>query len=1009
MIEGWARRFLVGLFQSSTVLFVGYSHGDTVMKYLARALPVDASAPRYVLANEAERTGEFWQSLGVSPVLYPSESRTDHRALVRGIGGLAKHVSRGVLDWQREITDLARRPPPLGEEEEDLLVEAIGEPARVHFFTNVASDAAWIPWLEERGHLAALFRSGDLSEPEHRIARWLASTFVHSNPDDLFLLINRNDMRLHPVFLHHLVRSVAYLNDAAIDDDSLTRWVSCLVAIVPVGRGAQDLLCLKDRCIQADSDVGLLQLFDAIARYRIKVLPPFSSFDADGGNSQSCSGAEIVLQGDEYSIRDLWTNGLKPRLQSVAEPCLVIATEQLACRHRTYVAWRKADREWDPDSFSRSAIEPHKQDRYRGHLDALIDAARDSLEWLAANGPRVASGWCDQHARSSAPLLRRIAVHTLHERQDLSPAEKLSWLLAQFDLHDVAAHHELFRTLRNLYPHADRDGRERVVQSIQAFRWHDEQDDRADQRAARYKFDWFSWLRYADPECSLLRQAVAGLQGSYPTLTPREHPDFLHWGEVKHGSTSPWSVDELVSIAASDWLDRLLEFQEDDFHGPDRRGLAIAIEAASKREFSWGLDLARALAAAQRWDSDLWPALLNAWREADLSEEQICAALEICGRPELWTGHAGRVANVLLAHLERSGASASDAILEQSSEMAKTMWDQLAEGESPQAYDSWHSLAIGRAPGVLSRFWLVQLSVLTLREQSPAVAARLVEVRQALTTIAQENSASGRQGRAVLANQLHFLLTSEEQWTQCVFVPHFTRSPGTDDFHAVWDGLLTSGQLTPPVAEAMDEAFLDALPHMLRGAVGEWRRERFVIMYTYFLAQFIDDPTQSWIPRFFEHASEEARVVFSQQIGDILGRMDDVRQREIWRRWLGRYWTYRLDGVPESLTERETRHMIGWLPNLKGLFPEAVELAIGMPFQSLGQSSGVVDRIHRAGLLSQYPEAVANLLLYLGKNASPGRQWYKADELMGELHEANLPGCTRKRLRELAASIAAHC
>ena len=39
LTEGWARRFLVDLFRSFPVLFVGYSHNDIVMTYLARALP----------------------------------------------------------------------------------------------------------------------------------------------------------------------------------------------------------------------------------------------------------------------------------------------------------------------------------------------------------------------------------------------------------------------------------------------------------------------------------------------------------------------------------------------------------------------------------------------------------------------------------------------------------------------------------------------------------------------------------------------------------------------------------------------------------------------------------------------------------------------------------------------------------------------------------------------------------------------------------------------------------
>ena len=39
LTEGWARRFLIELFRNFTVLFVGYSHDDTILSYLARALP----------------------------------------------------------------------------------------------------------------------------------------------------------------------------------------------------------------------------------------------------------------------------------------------------------------------------------------------------------------------------------------------------------------------------------------------------------------------------------------------------------------------------------------------------------------------------------------------------------------------------------------------------------------------------------------------------------------------------------------------------------------------------------------------------------------------------------------------------------------------------------------------------------------------------------------------------------------------------------------------------------
>jgi hypothetical protein len=55
LTQGWARRFLQQLFSKYVVLFVGYSHNDLVMEYLARGLPPQADHPgRFVLKIEGE-------------------------------------------------------------------------------------------------------------------------------------------------------------------------------------------------------------------------------------------------------------------------------------------------------------------------------------------------------------------------------------------------------------------------------------------------------------------------------------------------------------------------------------------------------------------------------------------------------------------------------------------------------------------------------------------------------------------------------------------------------------------------------------------------------------------------------------------------------------------------------------------------------------------------------------------------------------------------------------------
>ena len=101
------------LFRTFTVLFVGYAHNDAVMRYLARALPESQPGKRFVLTPQLEDDPERWQLLGVERIPYFQESDHDHSMLSREVHRLAGYVARSILDWQREITELAAKLPPI--------------------------------------------------------------------------------------------------------------------------------------------------------------------------------------------------------------------------------------------------------------------------------------------------------------------------------------------------------------------------------------------------------------------------------------------------------------------------------------------------------------------------------------------------------------------------------------------------------------------------------------------------------------------------------------------------------------------------------------------------------------------------------------------------------------------------------------------------------------------------------------------------------------------------------
>ena len=601
LVEGWARRFLVELFRSFTVLFVGYSHNDTIMNYLARALPAGENTTRFILTDDEKI--EKWKVPGIIPIVYPSPSVEDHSALYKGIGALAEYVSWGALDWKRKINEIDEKETLLlDEEEKDIISQALLDATKTPFFTNAASSPQWIDWLDKSGYLDGVFGDADLDEPTFFLAHWLAEKFVRSHPEHLFSLINRHGTRLNPRFWERLARRIGQDKDPW-DKNTLSRWISLLLSTAPKNPHDTILLWLGERCIEQGLPDDLVEIFDAITASSIELYAR-PDFRVEDPNPYLSITAEWKLAGGRRKINLLWENGLKPNRNQVAEPLLASIIRQMETQHRRLATWGNADRDRSPASSRRSAIEPNEQDRRQESFDVLIDAARDCLEWLASERPETASQLCDRMAGAEAPLLRRLAVHTLFTREDLSPDEKIGWLLSKIDLHNLSTHHEMFRAVTKTYPAATQEKRRDVIDAVLAYRWPDEKDERRDLYEAQVHVDWLHAFHAEKPDCDLAGQALDDLRKRSPDLTPSEHPEHLLWtSEARYSfSQSPWTVEELLSEPGGEWIEKLSSFGQEKLLGPDRPGLVSAVGEAARKDPEWGFTLAGGSCREKRMD-----------------------------------------------------------------------------------------------------------------------------------------------------------------------------------------------------------------------------------------------------------------------------------------------------------------------------------------------------------------------------------------------------------------------
>ena len=1002
LTQGWALRFLLEVFRKYSVLFVGYSHTDTVMHYLARALPAGDSCRRFALVRDDRAEIDHFKFLGIHPVIYPKSPADDHAGLYEGVHALANYVTLGLLGWQHRISGLARQSPPMNEEDADLIDEALKDSARTRFFARAAIDPQWIDWLDARGHFELFFGNAELAEQHVELAHWLAATFARRNPRELYLLIARHGVRLHPAFWFHLARTIGSRDGPPLPVDVLSQWASLLLATATVPLHEIELCRMAWRCAEQDLFGHLVEIFDALTAPRLTLMQRSSWPSEESIDLSPRVDMQLTLvHSSEQSVKRLWQEVFVPRLDQLAERLLRRLTVRLSARHQAHRAWQQGHRRYDPEAFRRHAIEPHEQDEFHRPADLLIDAVRDCLELLATNRPEAAARWCDEFADSSVPILRRLTVQALFTREDISADEKCAWLIHRMDIHDLAAHHEMFRIAHRIYPDLGDTQRRALVETINAYVYP--RDEHKEPRTASRKFDWFDWLHSADPGCPLVFRELEAIKAQYPHFEPTEHPDLTHYvgHVVRIDDKTPWTVEELLSRPANRWVDDLIAFERTDPLGAGRSGLLLTVEKAAVRQFDWGIDLAEALTAGTLWASDLWTPMLQAWSKGELDDDQRRRALGTLRDTDLRDAQVHAIADFLCESVKPSRSQQTDESVQIANKLADDLWERLGETEAEgEEFDDWLTRAINHPAGNLAQFWIYSLWI-ARNGQDPVPATLGREYRSALSRIMRDRTVIGMLARTVLCRSFTFLLEADEAWTKDNLLPLFDIDSGLPESTAAWDGFLY-GNTTIPAIETLKPSFLEAASRVETDFLDHGLAERFVEAYTYVAFFHVEDPVPQWIPALLQHLDDHARDTFARHILYNLRQLDDAQRAVCWERWLKRYWELRLRRVPQPLSTCETDTMLTWLRELEPVFADAVDVAIQMPSVPL-RDGFILDELIEANMHHTHPEPVTKLLDYLRHCDLSQTVWHQARDAINQLFAATIPEELKTSLQEIVA------
>ena len=991
--DGWARRFLVDLFTNHTVLFVGYSHNDTIMTYLTPSLPPDGGKQRFALVSEQDDPNH-WRRMGIEAVTFLQADSSDFSGLDTAVVGLANFLRRRVLDWQHEIAAIAGGHPPFDDESADIIEHALHDPVTTRFFIEAAELPEWIDWLNRRNLLDPLFANGELGQPEQMLVRWLVLHFSITHDGALFALLGHHSNWLNPVFWQQLCLQMQSSIQESPDEAVITRWVLFLASVIPTDADDAALSWLAEACACVRANGSLLRVYEAMMR-RLTHVPPHPEWR----NSDMF----------QYYTQQILSNCIKPNLPEIAEPLLAIVTMQFNERHAIGTAWHESDAKWSPDNYRRSAIEPHEQDNIGGEIDALINIARECLDWLVANVPALAELWCNRHSNSEAPLLRRLAIHATSVRSDLSADDKIAWLLERCDVNEAVAHHEIFRAAAQAYPQSSPANREKLIEVISQYQAPASERYDSNSMSAYHQLNWFHWLHKSDPNCQIAKDALDAVQKLCPQFKPGEHPDFTHWHQSGK-FIDPWPRESLLERSAAEALYSYFTYHPTDeqrFYGRDRSAIASAIGTAAQADLPWGFDLADTMVRIKAWDPELWQHIITAWTTAELDQNNVKRVLSHLSAGQLHRQHPRAIAKILSELVRKTEEAEATKLPGAANSIAVALRPYVSSDKIPKftasvggvpQYVSWLDKANNHASGQLALFWTHSI-VLWRRQQEPTPRSLSTEYLEALNAITEEEGLLGQFGRTVLASNLHFYLAVDEDWTVNNLLPLFDTEH--EDFQCAWDGFLSWGHLSPQIADLLGEKFVAAIPRVFR-EFQDQMTARFIQFYVAAMGWLTTDTNDNWITEFFRYATAETRKQFAVEIGHCLRDLDEGSQQECWSTWLKDYWKNRLQGVPCPLDDEEITQMLEWVTHLPGVFPEAVSMATRMRPIPFGRSL-TLRNIEESDLAERHPGALAKLLIHFGKCEAQLGSWRKTRNTVDQLLAKNLPEDIDRGLRELIA------
>ncbi len=882
--EGWARNFLTSVYDQHTVLFIGYSHNDVIMRALARGLSSSART-KYALVPQREYNNEFWKSLCIEPIVYMQSRKNDHRNLHTALEMWSQLSMMKTTDHDARIRRVvATDPNSLTPDDDEYLKYIVSDTYLIHRFVNEVYDPRYLVWACERGLLTGVFSSSTCNERQAILLTWVCRKFAVQHFTEFEQVFRKSEQGFDEHAWYEVFQA---LNTNKPGSD----------AVIIRTNLAQILIDRHVNVKQIGYLFGLVITWP-YESYRGIIWTVFERASLLS-YSLGTSSTEVCTHIQPFYRKMFWTNIVEPNMDELAEPVAELMILRIREAYHTLVGM---NRQWRADKPTYRQDIDTDETEHHNYFDVLVDMARDALAWLAINRPLKCTDIIIRLLQSKIPLLIRLGIHIVDTCNIQTSDDKLVLMMVNDLIFDYRYQHENYKLLIRHYHQSSETVRITLCDYIVKG------PSTVNEYTLKAQLNLINELYKASNNCPVAEKARMELYTQFLDIQPDDDPLYSKYrrygaGDITGNTEYMLQLDPVADYGI------LTTYDDND------SGHLFWILSAASHGWDWAFSLLTEMLKRQNQDDKLWIAVIDGisrvtddtphWTElttfiiSNTSSLPIVASLHFLYTIMMKHAEIRECDEVFWQLYSRSGVDSTIPL-------DTGTWKEWVESQP-------RGLAIGI---------LIQLTLMTDADCDVHMRYRDELSRLLCSTNIEDQ---------LLISQITPMITDlydkGPEWTISHVLP-ILRSHGLSMLYAYrWGCFISQSFCRIPVYKELLPEFVVVFEHLHMMSPDE--RTYFVKRVASMCCQLDEFPIdKAWLYHFTKSINTDERIEWFRQVSIQLDS-NGICADKLWNQWMSGYISGRFDGIPCRFTGDEVIWLLDWILPLKPVFPQVVRAICG--------------------------------------------------------------------------------